>query len=109
MRILSVKLEYLKAGTIFSQMACVKIHQTFAATAYIKTSQLGDHRLSSCRRSQPAVAYAEWLIIYNDNNKSKHIRERKGRYIVLNVRKRQMASPNCENESEDVGVDRSSR
>ncbi len=43
----SEKLEYLKNGTIFFQTACAEMLQTLAPTTYIKTSPIGDHRLSS--------------------------------------------------------------
>ncbi len=68
------------------QTASVKIHQTFAPTTYIKTSQIGDHRFGSCCGSR------SWLIrgiahMHNDNNKSKYIRERKRKIYTTNDKK----------------------
>jgi len=43
----SEKFRYLKNGTIFLQVACVEIHLTLAPMIYVKTSQIGGHRLST--------------------------------------------------------------
>ena len=51
------KIKYLKNDTIFFEMACVESHQTLASTTYIKTSEIGDHRLSRVGRDIYGMAH----------------------------------------------------
>ncbi len=46
----SEKFKYLENSAIFFQTACAEIHQIRVPITYIKTSQIGDHRLSRVDR-----------------------------------------------------------
>jgi len=62
------KLEYLKNGTIFFETACVEIHQTLVPVTYIKTSQIGRHRLSSFCVSR---SWRTWNGSYTERDQNK--------------------------------------